>query len=312
MVSDPVKEVSCVSHLFLNSPVPLFRQWFLSVIAGILCMTLVSETRAQNDFSSSAQSDEVIRFLAGSWDKDHYLAGIEINAGAGNLTYWRHPGEAGLTPEFNWQTSLNVKDIEFIWPVPLKLQEAGSFTVNGYEEHVLIPIRITPVHADEPVLLSMETRIGICKDQCRLIEKRFDYQFSPAQSSPLHHADLLNAIGKAPIRQPAGADTALSVIKAEKIPQNIEDTDKRRDPEFRFLLTIRAAGKTKPELFFAVPEDWLIEETGQLTPHGTDEMQIPLRLVPPDNEIRYLPLLHCVLVQDGKAVERTLNLNDLL
>ena len=60
------------------------------------------------------------------------LAAVEIALDRGFKTYWRHPGEAGLPPAFDWSGSANLAAVEVLWPAPRRFQDAGGVSY-GYE-----------------------------------------------------------------------------------------------------------------------------------------------------------------------------------
>jgi len=93
------------------------------------------------------------------------MAALRLRMAPGWHTYWRVPGEAGIAPYFNWSRSQNIQSIEPIWPRPQEffLNGLRSF---GFEDELILPLRITPRNADRPMVISGELGIGVCSDVC--------------------------------------------------------------------------------------------------------------------------------------------------
>src|SRR3546814_7282787 len=51
-------------------------------------------------------------------------------------TYWRHPGDSGIAPTFDWSKSQNVAEIEVLWPAPLRFDQPGDMTI-GYKDRIV-------------------------------------------------------------------------------------------------------------------------------------------------------------------------------
>ena len=73
----------------------------------------------------------------------------------GFLTYWRNPGPLGLKPHFDWSKSLNIKKVTFDWPIP-KIFNKFDTQIIGYEDELILPIRIEPKDTSLPMTLHLE------------------------------------------------------------------------------------------------------------------------------------------------------------
>jgi suppressor for copper-sensitivity B len=98
-------------------------------------------------------------------EKDALYAGLDLHLTPGWYTYWRMPGDSGLAPKFNWGKSQNIKDVEIFWPAPQRftLFDLHSF---GYQDHVLWPMKITPVMPGQEITLTMQVDLAVCKEIC--------------------------------------------------------------------------------------------------------------------------------------------------
>lgn len=94
-----------------------------------------------------------------------YRAGIEIRLDPGALTYWRMPGDAGVPPVFSFVDSTNVAGVEVFYPVPLRIDEAGS-EAFGYRDHVTFPLHVTPRDATRPAVLVLNLSYAVCERIC--------------------------------------------------------------------------------------------------------------------------------------------------
>ena len=93
------------------------------------------------------------------------LAGVEMTMDPGWHTYWRHPGDSGIAPTFDWSKSENVAEVELLWPAPLRFDAPDDLTV-GYKDHVVWPVLVRPLDATKPVTLRLSMHYGVCSDIC--------------------------------------------------------------------------------------------------------------------------------------------------
>ena len=106
-----------------------------------------------------------VKLLKGWQDDDgNYQIALEFALNDGWKTYWRTPGPAGLPPVFNWESSANIGDVRYDWPIPEVIRQAGMTTL-GYRDTFVLPITITP-ETDSPVRLAMNLNFGVCSDIC--------------------------------------------------------------------------------------------------------------------------------------------------
>lgn len=93
------------------------------------------------------------------------VAALRLALEPGWKTYWRIPGEAGIPPVLDFTGSHNIADIEVIWPVPDVFDDRGARAV-GYVREMILPLRIRPTDAEQPVILSARLDLGVCRDIC--------------------------------------------------------------------------------------------------------------------------------------------------
>lgn len=125
-----------------------------------------------------------VRLLEGKpHEKGELLAGLDIELKDGWKTYWRAPGSTGVTPEFDWSASRNLKSAEVLWPRPKKLDSAGA-EFWGYDSHVALPIRVTPEDPSKPVDLAVQIYFGVCQDICTPLDLALSRSLTGAPATP--------------------------------------------------------------------------------------------------------------------------------
>lgn len=104
-----------------------------------------------------------------------YVAALRLTLADGWKTYWRAPGEAGIPPRFDWRGSDNVGNVAVTWPTPVVFELGGMKSI-GYKHELVLPVEITPARANQPVRLSGQIEIGVCKDVCLPSTLDFDHR----------------------------------------------------------------------------------------------------------------------------------------
>ena len=143
------------------------------LIAALALLTAAAPARADIDMVE-------VSILPGWRMADGtYMAALKFSLGDGWKTYWRAPGEAGIPPLFDWSGSRNLADVAVEWPTPQQTMTNGMRTI-GYEHDLVLPVRLTPVRPDQPILLNVDLEIGVCSDICVPVT------FDVAQELPLN------------------------------------------------------------------------------------------------------------------------------
>lgn len=217
------------------------------------------------------------------------LAGIAIELDGGFKTYWRHPGESGLPPAFDWTGSENVAGTEVLWPAPSRFEDAAGIS-HGYKDRVVLPVRVTPADSAKPVRLSLRLEYGVCKDICIPASAALKLELGPQGSGD--RAAIADALRRVPQPMPLGASGALSVVAVE--PQ-------AADGKAMIAATVRApAGAT---LFVEAPESWYLAP-GQLQPaQGRPEGRFPIEILERPRDAAGPLDLRLTLVAGDRAVE---------
>lgn len=188
------------------------------------------------------------RLLAGAGPDGSWLAGIEIALDGGFKTYWRHPGESGLPPAFDWAGSANLSRAEVLWPAPARFEDASGVSY-GYADGVVLPVAVTPERPGEPVALSLALDYGVCKDIC--IPARAVLSLAlparPERPDPLAARTLARALARVPRRTEVGASGEAAVLAVEPVP----GAD-------ALAVRVRAPRDAAPALFVEAPAGWYL------------------------------------------------------
>ena len=94
-----------------------------------------------------------------------HMAALHLRLARDWITYWRHPGESGIAPRFDWSGSRNLAHARVHWPEPRLFLSAGINSI-GYAEELVLPIELTPAKHGQPVELDGIMTLGVCNDIC--------------------------------------------------------------------------------------------------------------------------------------------------
>ena len=80
-------------------------------------------------------------------------------------TYWKFPGPNGYIPNIQVLNKENLKSFSISWPYPKKLGPS-NFTYLGFDDEVLLPVRLEKLDNSRNVSLHLSISFGICKTVC--------------------------------------------------------------------------------------------------------------------------------------------------
>lgn len=128
------------------------------------------------------------------------IAGVEVRMADGWKTYWRHPGDdGGIPPAFDWKGSRNLAAAEVQYPAPERLKSLNGTTL-GYSRSVIFPVTVTPAASGQPIALSLNLEIGVCREICIPVEASLQLEI-PANLASMP-ADLAAALVRVPVKLP--------------------------------------------------------------------------------------------------------------
>ncbi|WP_394166047.1 protein-disulfide reductase DsbD family protein [Photobacterium piscicola] len=162
---------------------------------------------------------EVRLMLTGQQDPaKHTVQGLlEVKLDTDWKTYWRSPGEGGVAPSINWETSSNISHVDWQWPLPKRYEFLGVETL-GYKHDVIFPLSIHVKDMTKPVFLSGKLTMSSCTSICVLTDYELSFDFIPNKLLPSTEAMFLYNKGESqvPKTSPAVTLKTVSYNKAEK------------------------------------------------------------------------------------------------
>jgi DsbC/DsbD-like thiol-disulfide interchange protein len=275
-------------HLFRRTPIPLFHG-----LAGLLLLALTAlgpTPAGAEEVSPWAQGlHSRVRLVAGGSLEGRPLAGVEFALDRGFKTYWRHPGDAGLPPSFDWSASDNVASVEVRWPAPKRVEDAGGVSYV-YPEWVILPFVVTPQDPKRPVRLELTLDYGVCKDICIPAHSTLSLSL-PAKAE--RHAGIEAALAGVPKPLALGAPGELAVLSTEALPGD----------KPRIAVLVRRPAGAKPVIFPEAPDNWFVSAPAEGEEPAADQTRFLLTLEErPKDHPGPLPL-RLTLVAGEKAVE---------
>jgi thiol:disulfide interchange protein/DsbC/DsbD-like thiol-disulfide interchange protein len=112
-------------------------------------------------------------------------------------TYWKNPGDSGLSTVLEWTLPAGVTAGEIAWPTPKKIP-IGNLANYGYEGTVLLPVPLTvaPGFKDEQLSVRLKASWLVCRRECIPQEGEFVLNV-PARSSYAAQGAAFDAARKA-------------------------------------------------------------------------------------------------------------------
>jgi suppressor for copper-sensitivity B len=109
--------------------------------------------------------------LTGEIDKKNSQVNglLEVNLKGEWKTYWRSPGEGGISPILDWSQSTNLTALQWQWPTPTFYEQLGIMTL-GYKHHVIFPLQLTFNDINQPMVFSGKLTLPTCTNICVLTE----------------------------------------------------------------------------------------------------------------------------------------------
>lgn len=209
------------------------------LLAAGLCWLAASGTASAQDASAWDKDLHAgVRLIAGSRTPDGTRrAGLEMRLDPGWHTYWRYPGDAGVPPQFDFSTSDNVKDVQVLWPAPRRMLAGGSTSI-GYEDELVMPLRVTPHDPTKPSVLRLKLDYAICEKLCVPAAGKAELALS-GMAGP-HDARLNAAEASVPTPMKLGGDGPLAIRSVKREPGT---------PRARVVVDVAApAGVAPPKL----------------------------------------------------------------
>ena len=130
----------------------------------IITLSLLGSLKAPG---MANELDQIVQVaLKKGWRKENgdHIAALQITLAPGWKTYWRQPGDTGISPKFDFSSSENLMILDVIYPVP-KINWEDNYRSFVYYENVIFPILIRP-EATGTAALRGKIEIGVCREIC--------------------------------------------------------------------------------------------------------------------------------------------------
>jgi DsbC/DsbD-like thiol-disulfide interchange protein len=156
----------------LVSALPLLPAHAFSAVGG--------DTATATDWID--EGDVRVRLIdGGPAGQGKHRLGFELDLAEGWKTYWRHPGETGVSPILSWDRSFNVASVEARYPTPTRFIDSGA-TSFGYKTDIVLPLEVT-LNAPGPALVQLDVMYAICADICLPLQASFELSLSAEPDS---------------------------------------------------------------------------------------------------------------------------------
>lgn len=198
-------------------------RFILSGLGIGLALAAVSAAAAAEDTDWEVTAYSKARLIASHKSvpnpgEEPLYVGFQVELQPGWKTYWRSPGDAGLPPVFDWSGSVNVANVELLYPAPQHF-EIFNLTTYGYHDGVVYPIKVTPAIAGAPVTLKATVNYLVCEDLCVPVTANFTLAIPAAEGPAPYslHAGLIDRyLEKVPLQ--GGDDLTIAKVSLLGVP----------------------------------------------------------------------------------------------
>ncbi len=228
----------------------LSRREVLAGATAAIGVAGLSPAVASPDSAWSPSSHSAMRLVDGGPDsasRGQHLAAIALRLNPGFKTYWRHPGDSGVPPQFNFEGSTNLRRVTVHFPAPQRFDDGAGGVSFGYvARELLLPLTVSAVDPAKPVTLRMKADYAVCEKLCVPATGAAELQLKGGATA--HGEAIRQAMAMVPRPVSLGAPGPLRVIGLT-----------RGAEAGRFLVEIAAPEGTTPDLFIEAPQPWFFE-----------------------------------------------------
>ncbi|UJF18237.1 thioredoxin family protein [Vibrio sp. SS-MA-C1-2] len=161
---------------------PIFSTLILGVMVLFSHMTMASEPLSTGWLTNPNHPPAKVNVMfTGEVDKNTNTLNAVIDVELDNewKTYWRTPGEGGISPSLAWQASSNVAAINWLWPIPKYYEQLGLMTL-GYKHEVVYPLQVQVDDLNTATKVEGVLTLPTCTDICVLTDYPFSLDLPPA------------------------------------------------------------------------------------------------------------------------------------
>ena len=269
----------------------------LGLAATLLASSLAIEARAQDASPWQRDGHSAVRLLAGSRSGAVLMGGIAFQLEPGWKTYWRTPGDSGVPPRFDFSKSENIEAVTVLWPAPMKFDDgAGGYSL-GYNNQVVLPLRIVAKSADKPVMLRADINYAVCEKLCIPVEASAELAITSVAST--EDSALFAALDTVPKPANVGDPNPLTI------------RDVKREGKSTVVVNVAVPDTRAVNLFVEGPTpDWALPVPKLLehSPPGVKRFAFELDGLPPGTNPEGAAL-KLTLVGSDRAYEFNTNLD---
>src|SRR6202795_1530295 len=269
----------------------------LGLAAAVVASSLAIEARAEDASPWQRDGHSAVRLLAGSRSGAVLLGGIAVQLQPGWKTYWRTPGDSGVPPRFDFSKSENIEAVTVLWPAPAKFEDGAGAHSMGYNDQVVLPLRIVAKNADKPVTLRAGINYAVCEKICIPVEANAELGFTSVAST--EDSALFAALDTVPKPASIGDPNPLTI------------RDVKRAGKSSVLVDVATPDAREVSLFVEGPTpDWALPVPTLLepSPPGVKRFSFELDGLPPGAKPEGAALKLTLVGRDG-AYEFNINLN---
>jgi DsbC/DsbD-like thiol-disulfide interchange protein len=158
-------------------------RFVLALTAGAMVWSFLTKASAQDASPWLTDGHSAVRLLAGSRSGTVLLGGVAFQLQGGWKTYWRTPGDSGVPPRFDFAKSDNIEAVTILWPAPSKFPDGAGGNSLGYQNRVVLPLRIVVKNPDKPVTLRVAINYAVCEKLCVPVEANAELGFNSVAST---------------------------------------------------------------------------------------------------------------------------------
>ena len=269
----------------------------LGITATMLASCVAIEARAQDASPWQRDAHSAVRLLAGSRSGAVLLGGIAFQLQPGWKTYWRTPGDSGVPPRFDFSKSDNIEAVTVLWPAPTKFDDGAGGHSLGYQNQIVLPLRIVAKNADKPVTLRADINYAVCEKLCIPVQANAELVIAGVAST--EDSALFAALDTVPKPANVGDPNPLTI------------RDVKRDSKSTVLVDVVSPDAINVSLFVEGPTpDWGLPVPKLLepSPPGVKRFAFALEGIPPGTDPDGAAL-KLTLVGGDRAYEFNINLN---
>lgn len=152
--------------------------------AALSAAMFLSAPAGAGEFNTAWQPDTLsrARMISGGMKDGIYHVGVEVSLKGNAHTYWRHPGDGGIPPDFNFKGSANLKQAKVLFPAPQRSGKPGE-QIFGYGGEVVFPVQVVPKDPGKPVKLNLDFNYAACEKICVPAQAKLSLVLNPGMDN---------------------------------------------------------------------------------------------------------------------------------